>query len=349
MFAIKANLQTALCLLLSILSSQVEAEVIVSEVAYKGSPDQCNGEDWVEIFNDGTAEVNLLNYTLHDDKGKDDEDAKLLPEIRVAPGEFLLLCNSVDFDFGIGRSDVITLLNSNGQLISEVALTGEGEDTSTYAYFDGEYKYTATPTPGSSNTFTAQQTLEDKLDKQNALGDDFFLANAAPGESSEFFGPVVVIDIIMDTINLREIQDHPAWSNYVPFNQFTVRTADFTADYVVSAGTGEIRTKGASTLTKVACFGFQNVPFSLKFDTPFLGMERVYLRSHLNDASYMREYASHLLLKRFGLPYLRCRPALLYINGAFIGFYTLMEAPNQDYVMQVRIRFHFFLFWFGIV
>ena len=54
----------------------------------------------------------------------------------------------------------------------------------------------------------------------------------------------------------------------------------------------------------------------------------------MGDPSYMRDYASHYMLRKFGLPYLRCRPVRLYMNGEYIGFYTMMEAPVQGYVMQ---------------
>ena len=35
------------------------------------------------------------------------------------------------------------------------------------------------------------------------------------------------------------------------------------------------------------------------------------------------------------MPYLRTRPARIYLNGDYRGFYTVMELPAQAYVMQV--------------
>jgi hypothetical protein len=46
----------------------------------------------------------------------------------------------------------------------------------------------------------------------------------------------------------------------------------------------------------------------------------------------MRDWASHRMLARFGLPHLRARKVRFYINGERTGFYTLLEAPDQDYV-----------------
>lgn len=76
------------------------------------------------------------------------------------------------------------------------------------------------------------------------------------------------------------------------------------------------------------------LPFQIEFDSPFFGMEVAYFRNHLGDASYMREYGSQVMLSQFGLPYIRSRPIRLYLNGDYVGFYTMMEAPTQGYVMQ---------------
>lgn len=107
-----------------------------------------------------------------------------------------------------------------------------------------------------------------------------------------------------------------------------------TSTILMTSGTGKIRTKGQSTLMITACLGLQNVPFKIEFEKPFMGMEVVYLRNHMSDSSYMRDYASHFMLRRFGLPYLRSRPVRLFMNGEYVGFYTMMEAPDQGYVMQ---------------
>ncbi len=120
----------------------------------------------------------------------------------------------------------------------------------------------------------------------------------------------------------------------MPFEDVSVSNPLGNTSIISSAGTGKIRTKGQSTLMITACLGLRNVPFQIEFDKPFMGMEVVYLRNHMGDMSYMRDYSSHFMLRRFGLPYLRCRPARLYMNGEYVGFYTLMEAPAQGYVMQ---------------
>eukprot|EP00581_Thalassiosira_minuscula_P031820 CAMPEP_0183768422 /NCGR_PEP_ID=MMETSP0739-20130205/16733_1 /TAXON_ID=385413 /ORGANISM="Thalassiosira miniscula, Strain CCMP1093" /LENGTH=874 /DNA_ID=CAMNT_0026007653 /DNA_START=27 /DNA_END=2648 /DNA_ORIENTATION=- len=330
---------------LLLLTFSCEASIRINEVAYKGSsPNICNGEDWIELVATASNE-DLINYTLHDDKGKDDDKAKYFNEsMPINVGEYLVLCREVDFDFGIGSDDGITLLDENGNVVSEAMLLGDSVDDQTFAFFDnddegweqlGGYQYTASPTPGEKNIYTTPKPLEVKLDEQNKEGNAFFL----DGDNyTDMFDKVVDIHVQLSDESLATIVNHPTWEEFVPFEDVAVSNPtngkEVSTATVLSSGPGKIRTKGQSTLMITACLGFKNVPFQIEFDTSFMGMEIVYLRNHLGDASYMRDYASHLMLKRFGLPYLRSRPARLYMNGEYVGFYTLLEAPVQGYVMQ---------------
>lgn len=158
---------------------EAASSVQINEVAYKGSSDTtCNGEDWIELVVSSSSQEDLLNYTLHDDKGKDDDKAKYFNEsMIISAGEYLVLCRNVDFSFGIGGDDVVTLLDNNGEIVSEVMLLGSSEDNHTFAFFDdkGTYQYTAMPTPGQANVYVEPKPLEVKLAEQNEEGDDFFL------------------------------------------------------------------------------------------------------------------------------------------------------------------------------
>lgn len=336
--------QFLLLVVLSFAAISSEASLLINEVAYKGSgPDRCDGEDWIELLNTkeeegGQDAVDLTGYVLHDDKGKDDEDARTFgadDAFSIAPGEYLVLCKDVDFEFGIGSDDTVTLLDGSGSPLGTVSLPGTGADDETYAYLEGGYKYTTTPTPGEANVYTEPIPLEKKLEAQNEAGNAFFRVGDKEDES--IFSGVVDVDISMDDESRAMIADHPAWEEWVPFTGLSVSATQGDAtddDGSVVSGGGKIRTKGQSTLLITACTGSPNVPFQIEFDAPFLGMETVYLRNHMGDFSYMRDHASHVMLKAFGLPYLRTRPARVFVNGEYVGFYTLMEAPTQGYVMQ---------------
>jgi CotH kinase protein len=76
------------------------------------------------------------------------------------------------------------------------------------------------------------------------------------------------------------------------------------------------------------------VPFQLEFDhlATLFGVERMYLRNHFLDPTYMRDWAMNRMLARFGLPHLRTRKVRFYINENYIGFYDAVEAIDQEYV-----------------
>jgi hypothetical protein len=95
--------------------------IMVSEVAYKGSGvTTCSGKDWVELYNDGNTSVDLDRYVMHDDKGPSNKNAKVFSvgEVVINAGEYKVLCNGIDFEFGIGGSDVVTLLDASSTEVS---------------------------------------------------------------------------------------------------------------------------------------------------------------------------------------------------------------------------------------
>jgi len=87
------------------------------------------------------------------------------------------------------------------------------------------------------------------------------------------------------------------------------------------------------------CLDTLDIPFQLDFDNvnasqTLFGVQRAFLRHHGEDYSFAREWAYYRMLARFGLPYLRARKVTFYINENLHGLYTLLEAPEQEYVFH---------------
>jgi len=282
------------CLTIALLCSldliSADAKIVITEIAYNGSGEStCDKKDWIEFFNYDTEVVDLDNYILHDDKGQDDEDATILSEIVLGPGEGMVLCQDKDFKFRIGKDDTIYLLDPSGNLVDLVTLPGTGADDESYAYFDGEYKYTTSLTPGTVNIYVKPLSMEEKYQAQNGAGNDFFLVNYA-----EIFSKVVDIHVSLDDDSLAMINDHPAWEENVSFDSLfvtnitdtTTTTRDNTnidVDPLFVSNGGKIRTKGQWSKTITTCVGFKNVPFQIEFDMPFMGIETMYLRNHQDE------------------------------------------------------------------
>ena len=130
--------------------------VFVNEVANTGVTGVCAGEDWVEIINTGATAVNLSGFLLHDDAGPNGTEPFLFPAnfSVLSAGEIRLLCGDSpgNFQFGIGGSDTITLLDSNRDVVSTTgALLNLGTSTLTYQRTSNNTYQYASPTPGVSN------------------------------------------------------------------------------------------------------------------------------------------------------------------------------------------------------
>ena len=143
-------------------AATVQAAIVITEVAPSGSTGQCDSEDWIELHNDGDAAVDLAGYKLHDDKGVGDGDTFTFPASSlIAADEFKLLCKDAteSFQFGIGKSDQVTLLDASGTVVDTTgALPGvdfDENDVPIYTWArvddDGDFAMLRYPSPGASN------------------------------------------------------------------------------------------------------------------------------------------------------------------------------------------------------
>ena len=170
---VRSRLACCCCCLLVQASVVSAAAIVVNEVADKGTSGQCNGGDWVELYNSGAAEQSIASYVLHDDKGPSDKGAHTFPAgTKIAAGGYIVVCrvkcsrgvrNGVcqdeDFNgmiFTVGGDDTISLLDDKGSLLSTSGtLLDQGSSLTTWSRTSaGKYQYTTTPTPGKANIFT---------------------------------------------------------------------------------------------------------------------------------------------------------------------------------------------------
>jgi CotH kinase protein/Lamin Tail Domain len=262
--------------------------------------------------------------------------------------------------------------SSGGIVVAEVALSSSQEQeegstvVTTFALdeADGTFKYTTTSTPGLPNTITAPPpvlpSIQERLAAQNALGTRFFNMDDNGLPVADGMPAMVDFHIEMTKDAYQDLLQNATHQLYVPFTSARVVMAAAAngneslaeSDNMLAevSGGGRIRTKGQYTLITGVCLGSPALPFMIDFNNndndnddassttaaekqqTMFGIERLYLRNHMDDWSYMREWTSHRMLARFGLPHLRSRTVRFYINNNPIGLYTLMEAVNQDYV-----------------
>uniref|UniRef100_A0A7R9Z617 LTD domain-containing protein n=1 Tax=Pseudictyota dubia TaxID=2749911 RepID=A0A7R9Z617_9STRA len=333
--------------------------VRINEVSDKGTSAACNGNDWIELHLPPSAPnpADLGGYILHDNDGPRDADAFSFSSSMSSsldPGGYLLLCEGEDFQFGIGGTDAITLLDSSGTAVSSTgSLTDRGALGVSFAYDDetGDYAYTSTPTPGGPNVITRLPQLETieemrkRLKAQNDEGAAFFnmADDGRPVEGG--FGEVVDLRMEADAAEWEKLAgEDRSHEMYSPFLSASLTAAaadgsDGPAKVLANlTSPGRIRPKGQSTLFLGICMD-KSVPYSIDWDyydpnQTLFGVRKAYLRTPMGDFSFVREWTSHRMLARFGLPHLRARTVRFFVNGDYVGLYELLEAPDQDYVFH---------------
>ena len=141
--------------------SKVPKSTIVINEIESDAPNQ--GNDWVEITNIGSEEINISGWYLCDDKGierKQEGKTTALPEGSILkPGEFLVFEETQNFDFGFGKSDTAILYNAADEEMDRYSYTNVAIGTWS-RQADGSFG-DANATPGAKNESpdTSQPTL----------------------------------------------------------------------------------------------------------------------------------------------------------------------------------------------
>ena len=108
--------------------------------------------DWIELFNGGSADVDLCGYSLSD---TEEEPKFTFAEHTVLPaGDYLLLlCGDGGLGFSLASAggEVLCFLSPEGKVIDRVETPALEKDTS-YAWIDGAWTLSAPATPGFENS-----------------------------------------------------------------------------------------------------------------------------------------------------------------------------------------------------
>ncbi len=149
-------------------------DVLINEIMASNSEtiadEDGDYEDWIELYNAGNETVNLFGYGLSDDY--DRPYRWLLPNISIAPGEFLLVWASgkdrtnpsqpLHTNFSISSSgEEILLTSTDGTRVDEIPPTAIPTDISYGRVPDGgdQFIFFENPTPGESNDDSGFETI----------------------------------------------------------------------------------------------------------------------------------------------------------------------------------------------
>ena len=143
-------------------SSDLTATIVINE--FLASNETCcgseifgSGEDFVELYNYGTAPVNIEGWGFSDSEGS---IATTAPDTTIPPGGFLILWYTgetngfpeIDAKLSSGGETVYGE-DSSGTMVFSVSFDAQDEDVSYGRYPDGSDTWQQmNPTPGSTNT-----------------------------------------------------------------------------------------------------------------------------------------------------------------------------------------------------
>ena len=148
--------------------------ILINEVE---SNDATGGNDWIEIINTGTTDVNIGGWYITDDKGSqrvDEASTFPLPADTVLKaGAVLVLEDTVNFDFGLGKADTVTLYNADGEIMDAYSWTANAAGT--YSRTDSGEFVDQEPTKGAVNIVIPPVPKTDALviNEVNSSPDDW--------------------------------------------------------------------------------------------------------------------------------------------------------------------------------
>ena len=104
--------------------------VVINEIE---SDDPNGGNDWVEIVNTGSESVDLSGWFVTDDKGLErlegNKTTPLPAGTVLAPGERLVLEENLNFTFGLGKEDTVTLYDGSSAVVASYSYSGHANGT----------------------------------------------------------------------------------------------------------------------------------------------------------------------------------------------------------------------------
>lgn len=142
-----------------------ENTVLINEIE---SDDPNGGNDWVEIINAGTSDADISGWFVTDDKALERQSEGKTFQIAegtvLKAGEVLVLEDSINFDFGLGKEDTVNLYNADAILLDTYSWSGHADGTYSRVVGGNEFVDQAA-TKGAVNTVESGEEGEGSEDE----------------------------------------------------------------------------------------------------------------------------------------------------------------------------------------
>lgn len=217
---------------LQVYAEENENKVFINEIE---SDDANGGNDWIEIINTGAADVDISNWFVSDDKGLErlsDGTAWKIPEGTVLKaGAVLVLEDGINFDFGLGKNDTVSLYDNNSMLLDTHAYTGHAAGTYSRVP-DGTGEFVDQAATKSALNIVSNEGDKEEDKEQNGTGNSNLVineVNSSPDDWVELIN-IGTNDIDISGYEIRDNSDDHRWK--FPAGS-TIKAGEF---FVVDAG-----------------------------------------------------------------------------------------------------------------
>lgn len=186
------------------------AEIVINEVTSKG-------DDNIELFNRGSATVDLSGWSIYDQgiradlETKSEEIYRFAEGTTLAAGQYLVLVKDVDHVFGLGGSDGVYLFDKDGEAVDQAEWPADAALISWCRLPNGEGAFQAcdNATFGEANALAVcgddAVNGAEECDGTNFAGDTCESLGFAGGELSCTSTCTLVVDACSDPVVLPNV------------------------------------------------------------------------------------------------------------------------------------------------
>ncbi len=181
--------------------------VFINEIE---SDDANGGNDWVEIINAGEKDVDISGWFVADDKGlerlTEGTAWKIADGTVLKAGSVLVLEDSLNFDFGLGKSDTVGLYDTDSRLLDTYSWSGHAAGS--YARVpDGTGEFVdQSATKGELNIVNEDGGEDTSSEKRLVLNE----INSSPDDWVELMN-VGTEDLDISGYEIRDNSDDHRW------------------------------------------------------------------------------------------------------------------------------------------
>lgn len=211
-------------------------KLIISELM--PNPEGADDDEWIELYNHSDTPIDLTGLNLFDASNKkyifsNNDFASLI----IPANEYFLVPRAISkISLNNTPPETLTIALTNNEIISEVTYTETAKEGWSYIYFDDEYYWTTTPTPGFKNILNLPTEETNTKQKSNTeLNDDSDseTANLSPACQPAKNNQLILNELlpspqgddrIFEFIEIKNISSQPAnlcgWSVSDPTKQY---------------------------------------------------------------------------------------------------------------------------------